>query len=114
MMKITKRQTVLGFMAALAAIAAYSPVAAEPAIHEVRIKQFKFMPETLQVKIGDQIHFFNDDIAPHTATADDKSWDTGKLNKGESATVEITEHSSGEYFCRFHPKMKAGFDITTD
>ncbi len=99
-------------VAAPAAIAFTQVFAGESVTHEVRIIKFKFKPETLTAKPGDRITFINDDVAPHTATARDKSWDTGKLKKGESATLEVTKDFSAEYFCRFHPQMKGRVKIT--
>ena len=82
-------------------------------MHEVRIKGFKFVPENLAAKPGDSITFINEDIAPHTATADDKSWDTGAIKKGESVTVEVNQGFASAYFCRFHPKMRATIDTAS-
>ncbi len=106
MTDITRRVLVKIAMATPVAIALRPANATGPVSHEVRITSFKFQPETLDVRAGDSIIFSNDDIAPHTATADDKSWDTGKLKQGESATVDVAENFAGDYFCRYHPKMK--------
>ena len=114
MMLTTRRSLVLYAMAAPAAIV-FKPTFAigseEPVTHEVRIVKFKFVPETLQVKVGDTIKFTNEDIAPHTATANDKSWNTKRLKKGKSASIEVTENFSGSYTCQFHPKMKAQIEV---
>jgi len=44
-------------------------------------------------------------------TALDRSWDSGKLKKGESFQLEITSDISVEYDCIYHPKMKADFVV---
>ena len=75
--------------------------------HQIEIKSLKFSPSKVEVGVGDTITWTNKDIAPHTATAQDKSWDTGKLNRGESKTITVTEEFSANYYCRFHPNMKA-------
>ncbi|MEO0544485.1 MAG: cupredoxin family copper-binding protein [Pseudomonadota bacterium] len=94
----------------IAAVAAFalSPVSAFAAGHakEVRIAGFAFGPAELTVKVGDTITFINGDGAPHTATATDGSFDTGRLNAGDSATVTITSAGTFEYVCSFHPSMK--------
>ena len=75
--------------------------------HDIDIADFVFDPAVLEVHPGDQIRWTNRDISPHTATADDGSWDTGELQKGQSAVVDVTENMSATYFCAFHPHMRA-------
>lgn len=75
--------------------------------HTVQITGFKFLPATLSVRSGDKILWVNRDIAPHTATAVDESWDTGALEKDQSVVTVVGEAITGNYFCRFHPHMKA-------
>ena len=76
-------------------------------IHHVEIRKFRFSPEVLEVRPGDTIIWTNEDVVPHTATASDKSWDTGSLKKGESRSIVIDAGMTIDYFCRFHPHMKA-------
>src|SRR5438105_13999614 len=52
----------------------------------IEIKDFAFSPATLTVKVGDTVTWTNQDSAPHSATADDSSFDTGVLSKGISGT----------------------------
>jgi plastocyanin len=75
--------------------------------HVVEIVAFKFVPNTLEVKVGDTITWVNRDIVPHTATADDFSFDTGQLKQNELASITVTPSLSFSYICKFHPKMKA-------
>ncbi|MGI9485124.1 MAG: cupredoxin domain-containing protein [Geminicoccaceae bacterium] len=76
-------------------------------LHDIEIKAFAFNPPILEVRPGDQIRWTNLDISPHTATAEDGSWDTGELEKGQSRTVDVTETMSAAYLCAFHPSMRA-------
>ena len=80
--------------------------------HQVNIKGFRFEPETLTVKVGDTITFTNLDGAPHTATSQSRTWDSGKLKKGESADIDVTADMTKDYFCRFHPSMKGKLNIS--
>jgi len=84
---------------------------ATPQEHHIEIKRFKFHPEKLEIKPGDTIIWTNRDIVPHTASATDKSWDTGKLKRGESKSILVTADMSVDYFCRYHPKMKASLNL---
>jgi plastocyanin len=90
----------LAFAAALVA----SPVLA--ADHAVAIKGMKFDPPSISVAVGDTITFTNEDSAPHTATALDGAFDTGRLNKGQSAQVKISAAGDAPYKCLIHPSMK--------
>ena len=80
-----------------------SALAAE---HKVEIKGMAFSPAKLTVAVGDTVVFTNLDGAPHTGTANDTSFDTGTLNKGESGTITLTTAGTLDYFCAVHPMMK--------
>lgn len=97
-----RKLTALAF--ALAVLASSS--AAFAADHAVKIVGFKFEPASLTIAAGDTITFTNEDNAPHTATADDGAFDTGRLGKGESATVTVTAAGEHPYICQIHPMMK--------
>lgn len=89
----------------------YAGAQAGPAQHIVEIHKFKFSPKRLTVKAGDTITWVNMDIVPHTATADDESWDTGKIKKGERKRVTVGEGFRGSYFCRYHRTMKGSITV---
>ena len=78
---------------------------------EVDISDFKFAPEVVTVEAGAELTWTNSDDAPHTATADDSSFDTGDLDKGDSKTVTFDEPGTFSYYCRFHPFMKATVEV---
>ena len=71
---------------------AAAPIAAPLAqnTHVVEIHKMEFQTKLLNVKIGDTVIWTNKDAVPHTVTANDESWDSGQLNKGESFTLTIT------------------------
>ena len=77
----------------------------------IEIDRFKFTGPEEQLSVGDEITWINRDIAPHTATAEDNSWDSGRLNTGESWAMMIEDGQSANYFCRFHPMMKARLPV---
>jgi plastocyanin len=72
----------------------------------VTIKNFKFAPSTSSVHVGDTITWTNQDIAPHTATASNGSWDTGTINKGKTGSHTFTTAGTFPYICSIHPSMK--------
>lgn len=105
----TRRSVLSNSMAVLAAMVfgARRSFASGPVRHAVSITSFKFVPETITAAPGDTITWTNHDIVPHTATAMDESWDTGAIARGRSKSLIVRQDDHVEYFCRFHPKMKA-------
>ena len=93
-------------IAIAALFAALATPAAFAADLTVTIQNMKFTPKLAEVSVGDTITFINKDSAPHTATADDGAFDTGRLNKDESATVTIAAAGQFNYKCLIHPSMK--------
>ena len=72
----------------------------------VTIKDFKFAPASITVHEGDTITWTNQDIAPHTATASDGSFDTGNISKGGSGSATFSKAGTIPYICSIHPNMK--------
>jgi plastocyanin len=70
------------------------------------ISDFKFTPGTLTVHVGDTVTWTNDGPTNHTATADDGSFNTGTLKKGQSASHTFTKAGTFAYICAIHPFMK--------
>lgn len=79
--------------------------------HHVKIMKFKFVPEILDVKLGDTVIWTNLDIAPHTATSADKSWDTTAIKRGENKSILVNPDMAVDYICLFHPQMKASLNL---
>jgi len=84
----------------------------QPRNHHVQILDFEFSPRRLDVAPGDTITWTNLDIAPHSATAEDMSWDTGEIVKGDARRITVTPNLKPGFFCRFHPMMKGKLMIT--
>ncbi|MHB2035250.1 MAG: cupredoxin domain-containing protein [Nitrososphaerales archaeon] len=66
-----------------------------------------YSPPTITVVIGvnNTVTWVNNDIAPHTVTADDGSFNSGNLNPGESWTHVFTTPGTYTYHCIYHPWM---------
>ena len=71
-----------------------------------------YKPDNAQVSAG-KVTWSNKDSVPHTATADDNSFDTGNIQPGASGTADIKSSSHGKipYHCTIHPWMKASLTI---
>ena len=71
----------------------------------VAIEDFYFEPPNAAIAPGDKITWINKGSAPHTATADDGSFDSGVLNPGEAYTVTFLGSGTVTYHCTIHPNM---------
>lgn len=80
-------------------------------VREVTIENFKYYPESITIAKGDAIKFINRDKTPHTATANDGSWDSDRLEKDDEWTKVFTEAGDIGYYCAIHPSMKGGIRV---
>lgn len=78
----------------------------------VEIAKFAFMPAEIEIKAGGSVTFVNRDLVPHTATAQDNSFDTGTLRKDERKEVTFPAAGTFSYFCRFHRHMTGIVRVT--
>ena len=103
----------------LASAPAASPVAEAPEAPDapaetiaVEIVNFAFAPQTLEIAAGTTVTFVNNDTSPHTATADDGSFDTGAIDPGASAEATFDTPGTYTYICSFHPNMTGTIIVT--
>jgi plastocyanin len=87
---------------------AHSPAAAPPPIVEAQdttgqTATFSFAPPTITVRPGETVIFKNTGHVPHTATADDGSFDKTPLNPGDSFTTPpFQKVGTFQYKCIYH------------
>ena len=93
-----------------AASPAASPSAGSAA--SVTIKDFAFAPPELSIDAGSTVTWTNEDSTPHTATAEDGSFDTGRIDPGSSASHTFDTPGSYPYICAFHPTMHGTVIVT--
>jgi plastocyanin len=67
--------------------------------------EFTFAPERVRVAAGTTVTFTNEGDVPHTATAQDTTWDTGDIPSGGSARITFSTPGSFAYSCIPHPWM---------
>jgi plastocyanin len=77
----------------------------------ITIKSFHFGPNPLSAKVGDAITVTNDDGTNHTATADDKSFDTGRFSSG-SRTITVTHAGAIAFHCDIHDYMTGVIQVS--
>lgn len=68
----------------------------------VEMRDNLFVPETLTVPVGTTLTWQNVGQNPHTATADDDTFDTGTVNPGQSAALTLNTPGTFPYHCQFH------------
>lgn len=78
---------------------------------KVEIVEFAYQPEPVVVEVGGKVTWQNEDSAPHTATADDGSFDTGTLAKGKLKAETFKEAGTFPYFCEIHPTMHGTVEV---
>jgi plastocyanin len=82
------------------------PAAAPGATDTIVMKSFTFTPASLTVAPGAKITVVNQDQAPHTVTANDKSFDSGNISSGQRGEVTApTKPGSYPYICTIHQYM---------
>jgi plastocyanin len=91
---------------ALAAIA----VPAHAETIQIVIENLVFAPAEVSAKVGDTIEWVNKDVFAHTATARNGDFDINQPPK-KSVTSVLNKAGTVEYYCRFHPNMKAVLKI---
>jgi plastocyanin len=87
--------------------AAPSSAGASMAAAAVHIKDFAFAPASQTVKAGETVTWTNDDSTEHTVTADDGSFDSGRLAPGATFTHTFAAAGTFAYHCTIHPNMTA-------
>lgn len=72
---------------------------------KVQIADFTFKPSTVKVAAGTKVTFTNEDGFAHTATANDGSFDSKSLDKGESYEFTFDTPGTYAYKCSIHNSM---------
>jgi plastocyanin len=108
------RALVAVFMAILiAALVSIQLTTAVAADVTVNIVNFTFQPTPLTIPVGTTVIWTNQDTAPHTATSDTAGiFDTGMLQKGQSAKVTFNAAGTYAYHCSVHPNMHGTVVVT--
>ena len=92
-------------MCTLSAGAFIAPAAAA-ATHTVVMEGVAFVPAALTVKPGDTVVWVNKDPFAHTATAQDRSFDSREIAAGKTWKYTVRKKGTIPYVCTLHPTMK--------
>ncbi|OCP05741.1 MULTISPECIES: cupredoxin family copper-binding protein [unclassified Ensifer] len=102
---VSKRS--LCVLCGLTLILAGSPARAETI--RVTIEKLVFSPAEISVAVGDVVEWQNNDVMAHTATV--KGDFDIAIPPGGTAALTVTKAGTFDYFCRFHPNMKARLQV---
>jgi plastocyanin len=78
---------------------------------KVEIANFAYDPDPVTIEEGGKVIWVNEDSAPHTATAEDGSFDTGTLEEGKLKSETFKEPGTYEYVCSIHPQMHGTVEV---
>jgi plastocyanin len=78
---------------------------------KVEIVEFTYEPDPVVVQVDGKVIWQNQDTAPHTATADDGSFDTGTIENGKIGSATFKEAGTFTYFCEIHPTMHGTVEV---
>ena len=81
-------------------------VPAQAATIQITSTDLVFAPAEVSARVGDTIEWINKDVFVHTATARNGDFDVMMPPK-KTVTSVVTKAGTIEYYCRFHPNMKA-------
>ena len=71
----------------------------------VQMKDFNFTVPEVHIRAGQSVRFTNLDDDVHTATANDGSWSSPDLKRGESYVRRFDAPGRYPYYCQQHPDM---------
>ena len=81
---------------------------------KVEIEDFAYDPDPVTVAAGGKVTWINRDSEPHTATAEDGSFDTGSLDEGKLGSESFKEPGTYAYICSIHPDMHGTVEVVED
>ena len=90
----------------LAAVA----VPSHAATIQIVMQNLDISPAEVSAKIGDTIEWVNKDVFAHTATARNGDFDV-TLQPDKSGSFMLKKAGNVDYYCRFHPNMKATLKV---
>jgi plastocyanin len=90
----------------LTALTLAMSVSAHAATLQITMENLVISPAEASVKVGDTIEWINKDIFAHTATARNGDWNV-TIPPKTTVTSVLKNAGSIDYYCRFHPNMKA-------
>ena len=90
----------------VAGLVSGASISALAATVQISMENLVIAPAEMSAKVGDTIEWVNKDVFAHTATARNGDWDV-TLPPKKSGVLVLKKAGTLDYYCRFHPNMKA-------
>jgi plastocyanin len=94
----------------VAALMLGASVSARAETIQISMGNLEIAPTEVAAKVGDTIEWVNKDVFAHTATARNGDFDV-ELPPKKTGTLVLKKAGTVDYYCRFHPNMKAVLTI---
>jgi plastocyanin len=94
----------------VAALMLAGSVPAHAATIQITMENLVIAPAETSAKVGDTVEWVNKDVFAHTATARDGDFDV-TMPPQTTMTLVLKKAGTVDYYCRFHPNMKAVLKI---
>jgi plastocyanin len=94
----------------VAALTLGMSVSAHAATIQISMENLAIAPAEATARVGDTIEWINRDVFAHTATARNGDWDVTMPPK-KTVTLVLKKAGTVDYYCRFHPNMKATLTV---
>ncbi|MBE0430993.1 MAG: cupredoxin family copper-binding protein [Dehalococcoidia bacterium] len=72
---------------------------------DIAIEGFAYEPAEITISVGATLTWLNRDLDVHTVTAQDGTFDSGNLARGDTFSYTFEEPGTFEYYCIPHPYM---------
>jgi plastocyanin len=95
----------------IAALLLGSSVSAQAATIQISMENLEIAPAQASAKVGDTVEWVNKDGLAHTATARNGDFDV-TLQPKKTGNLVLKNAGTFDYYCRFHPNMKATLTVT--
>lgn len=104
--------TLAVIVAAVGYLSQADPITArQDDVFEIAVVDFAFEPGTMEVPVGATVTWTNTGSRPHTVTADDGSFDSGRLDPGEQFSQTFDQPGTFTYYCGFHSEMQGSIVV---
>ena len=94
----------------LAALIVGASVSAQTATFQILMENLEIVPAEVSAKVGDTVEWVNKDVLAHTATARNGDFDV-MMPPNKTTIYVLKKAGTVDYYCRFHPNMKARLKI---
>ena len=94
------------FVSQLAGAAESPADAKDSGVKKIEIKDKKYSSAKITIKVGQTVVWTNRDDSDHAIVAEDGSFGSDDLSRGESYKFTFKKKGKFKYHCKYHPREK--------